>query len=425
MAETAVWAEIWLWDTWVGAVAEAEDGQVTFEYNPEFRKQGLEISPLMLPLSREGAVTFPELHRVEAFQGLPGVLADALPDRFGNAVIRKYFSDRGTPEAAMRPVQKLLYIGERAMGALEFRPAIKIRRTAERESLEIAELVEQARVVIEGRPDVSIPEMMRVGASAGGARAKALILWNRAADEVRSAFATPRQGDEHWMVKFDGVGELGEPDATPKPFNRIEFVYSRLARDAGITMPETRLFQEREHGHLMVKRFDRSETQRLHLHSLGGIHHIDFNTPGLFSYEQFLRTILSLGLDYRTMEEAYRRSVFNIVAVNQDDHVKNIGFLMDRQGTWQLSPAYDLTYARGTGYTRRHQMSLNRKRDDFIRDDLLVLGKKMGIKRGGEYVIDEVIESMSNWKEYAREAMVPSGTIESIQKQFRLLRARA
>jgi serine/threonine-protein kinase HipA len=425
MAEITALAEVWMWGLRVGAVAEAEDGQVTFEYDPEFRRQGLEISPLMLPLSRQGPITFPELHRVEAFQGLPGVLADALPDRFGNAVIQKYFSDRGRAEDAMRPVQKLLYIGRRAMGALEFRPPLRMRRPAGRESLEIAELVEQARVVIEGRPDVSIPEMMRVGASAGGARAKALILWNRDTDRVRSGFATPRPGDEHWIVKFDGVGELGKPDNTPKPFNRIEFVYSRMARDAGITLPEIRLLEERRLGHLLVRRFDRPGKQRLHLHSLGGLHHVDFNAPGLFSYEQFLRTILALGLDYPTMEEAYRRSVFNIVAVNQDDHVKNISFLMDSRGTWRLSPAYDLTYARGTGYTRHHQMSLNGKRDDFTRDDLLALGRKMGIKRNGKDVIDEVIEAMSRWEEYAREAKVPGDKIESIRKQFRLFPARA
>lgn len=421
MAETAVWAEVRIWDLLVGAVAETEDGEVTFEYDPDFRRHGLELSPLILPLSTEGPITFPELRRIEAFEGLPGVLADALPDRFGNAVIKKYFSDRGRPNDAMRPVQKLLYIGERAMGALEFHPPMRVQRAAERESLEIADLVEQARVVIEGRPEVSIPEMMRVGASAGGARAKALILWNRAAEKVRSGFAVPRHGDEHWIIKFDGVGELGEPDSTPKPFNRIEFVYSRIARDVGITMPETQLLEERGHGHLLVKRFDRSEGQRLHLHSLGGLHHIDYNSPGLFSYEQLLRTIFALGLDYRAMEEAYRRSVFNIIAVNQDDHVKNVCFLMDKQGTWQLSPAYDLTFARGTGYTRHHQMTLNDKRDDFTRKDLLKLGRAFSIKRDGKDVIDDVVEAMSSWEDYATEAKVPAAKIKSIREQFRIL----
>ena len=420
MADVAVWAEVWLWDAQVGAVAEAEDGRITFEYDPAFRRRGLEISPLLLPVSLQGPVTFPELHRLTAFEGLPGVLADALPDRFGNAVITKYFSDRGRPEDAMRPVQKLLYIGNRAMGALEFRPPLRVQRPAERESLEIAELVEQARIVVEGRPEVGIPEMLRVGASAGGARPKALILWNRARNVVRSGFAAPHEGDEHWIIKFDGVGEVGQPDARPKPFNRIEFAYARMARDAGIAMSETQLVEERGHGHLLIKRFDRMEGRKLHLHSLGGLHHVDFNLPGQFSYEQFLRTLLALGLDYPTLEEAYRRAVFNIVAVNQDDHVKNISFLMDEQGMWRLAPAYDLTYARGSGYTRYHQMSLNGKRDGFAREDLLAVGATMGVRRDGRDVIDEVVAALSRWERYAGEALVPPGRIREIRRALRL-----
>ncbi len=421
MAEAVAYAEIWLWGRFVGAVAETADGHVAFEYDPGFQEQRLEISPIELPLSTRGPTTFPELIRLAAFEGLPGVLADALPDRFGNAVIKRYFSDRGRPEDALRPVQKLLYIGDRAMGALEFRPPVTVSRPAERESLEIAELVRQARVVIEGRTEVSIPEMMRVGASAGGARPKALILWNRATNEVRSGFAPQQPGDEHWIIKFDAVGELGQPDAAPKPHNRIEYVYSRLARDAGIEMPQTELLEQGDNGHFLVKRFDRVGHGRLHLHSLGGLHHVDYNTPGLLSYEQFLRTVLTLGLDYPALEQAYRRAVFNIVGVNQDDHVKNISFLMDEQGDWRLAPAYDLTFARGQRYTKLHQMSLNHKRDEFTRDDLLALGSKMGIKRDGREVIDEVVQAMSRWQRYAKAALIPQDRTESIGSLFRLL----
>jgi len=402
-------------------VAETDDGQITFEYDPQFARHQLEISPLHLPLSRQGPVTFPELNRLEAFAGLPGVLADALPDRFGNAVIAKYFSDRRRPAEAMRPVQKLLYIGQRAMGALEFRPPVDVPRPAERESLEIAELVEQARIVIEDRPNVAIPEMLRVGASAGGARPKALILWNPANNDVRSGFATPQPGDEDWIIKFDGVGQLGAPDSIAKPHNRIEYVYSQLACAAGIDMPQTRLVKERDFGHLMIKRFDRQQQRRLHLHSLGGMHHVDYNLPGQFSYEQFLRTVLTLRLNYPTLEEAYRRAVFNIVAVNQDDHVKNISFLMDEQGAWQLSPAYDLTYARGAGFTRYHQMTLNGKRDEFTRDDLLALGASVGIGRRGADVVDAVVEAMENWEDLAEAAGVPAEQVEEIRARFRML----
>lgn len=412
-------AEVWIWKHFVGAVAESADGQVTFEYDPAFARTGLEISPLMLPLSRQGPLTFPELQRLEAFAGLPGVLADALPDRFGNAVIRKYFTDRGRPDDALRPVQKLLYIGKRAIGALEFRPPLPVERAAERQSLEIAALVEQARVIVEGRPDVAIPEIMRVGSSAGGARPKALVLWNRGRHEVRSAFARPRPGDEHWIIKFDGVGEVDAPDPGPQPFNRIEYAYGRLARDAGLEMPEMALLEERGRAHLMVRRFDRVDHARLHVHSLGGLHHVDFNLPGQFSYEQFLRTILQLGLGHPAVEEGFRRAVFNVVAVNQDDHVKNISFLMDARGVWRLAPAYDLTFARGQGFTRMHQMTLQGKRDDFTRRDLLALGAAVGLKRDGGDSVDQAVAALAQWPAYARDAGVPADRIALIQSRFR------
>ena len=420
MAETFAVAEVWIWKRFVGAVAEASDGTITFEYDPGFAGGALEISPIHLPLSRRGPVTFPELHRLDAFHGLPGVLADALPDRFGNAVIQKYFTDRGRPADAIRPVQKLLYVGARAMGALEFRPPVHRDRAGEQEPLEIAELVNEARIVVEGKPSGTIPEIMRVGSSAGGARPKALLLWNRGKNVVRSGFARPLQGDEHWIIKFDGVGDVGAPDPSPRPYNRVEFAYSRLARDAGIDMPPTELLEERRLAHLLVKRFDRTDQQRVHLHSLGGLHHVDYNLPRAFSYEQFLRTLLGMGLDYPTLEEGYRRAVFNIAAVNQDDHVKNISFLMDEQGRWRLAPAYDLTYARGTGFTRAHQMTLNNKSDDFTREDLLSLGASVGIKRDGADIIDRVRAALGNWPAYAREAKVPAKMVGSIGEQFRL-----
>ncbi len=420
MAEVLVLAEVWLWDKFVGAVAEEANGTVTFEYSPDFVRLGLEISPVRLPLSRSGPVTFPELHRVEAFAGLPGVLADALPDRFGNAIIQKYFTDKGRPEAAMRPVQKLLYIGKRAMGALEFRPAIRLPATqAERESLEVATLVEQARRVVGGRTEVAIPEIMRVGASAGGARPKAIILWNRAQREVRSGFAKPHAGDEHWIIKFDGVGELDAPDPKPQPYNRIEYAYSRMARTANIDLPQTYLLRERRLAHFMIKRFDRVGGAHLHLHSLGGMQHVDYNVPGLFSYEQYLRTVLTLNLGYGALEEGFRRTVFNIAALNQDDHVKNFAFLMDNTGKWHLAPAYDLTYAKGQGFTRTHQMTLAGKSDGFTRVDLLTLGAALGIKHDGAHVIEQVGEALGTWERHAREARVPIERIRFIASEFR------
>ncbi len=422
MAEPSCIAEVRLWDHTVGAVAELDDGRVIFEYDSDFRRTGLEISPIHLPLQRKGAVEFPELRRLPAFEGLPGVLADALPDRFGNAVIRRYFTDRGRPDDAMSPVQKLLYIGSRAMGALEFRPAHRIPRNArEEEALEVSALVAAARRVVEGSTEIAVPEIIRLGSSAGGARAKAVILWNRKSNEVRSAFASPRPGDEEWLIKFDGVGELDVPDPEPRAYNRIEHAYSVLARKAGIEMAETHLLEERGLGHFMTRRFDRTAEGRLHIHTLGGMEHVDYNRPGLYACEQLLRLTLTLQLGYPALAQAFRRISFNILAVNQDDHVKNFGFVMDGNGKWSLSPAYDLTFARGGGYTRRHQISLGRKFDRFTAGDLLDLGRKFGIERDGREIVREVGDALSGWPAAASAAGVPEERIKAIGDSFRIL----
>ena len=421
MAEPLCLAEVRLWDRTVGAVAELDDGQIVFEYDEDFRRQGTEISPANLPLGTRGPQSFPALARLEAFGGLPGVLADALPDRFGNAIIRKYFADQGRPDAAMSPVQKLLYIGSRAMGALEFRPSLRIpRQLRENEALEIADLVEAARRVVEGRTEVAIPEIIRLGSSAGGARAKAVILWNRPKNEVRSAFAPAQPGDQHWLIKFDGVGGLGDPDSAPQPYNRIEYTYARLAREAGIEMADTYLLEERGLAHFMTRRFDRVGGRRLHLHSLGGMEHIDYNAPGLFSYEQYFRRVLALGLGYPALEQAFRRACFNLLAVNQDDHVKNFAFLMDEHGRWRLSPAYDLTFVRGRGLTRQHQMSFAGKSGGFTADDFLAVGARFGLDHDGRVIAQEVGDALARWGDFAHAADVPEDRIRRIGGAFRL-----
>jgi serine/threonine-protein kinase HipA len=423
MAETDVaLARIQLWGKFVGAVFEDERGVVTFEFDEKFRKLGLDVSPIKLAVARTVApVTFAELRRLEAFQGLPGVLADALPDRFGNAIIRKYFEDRGQRERVLSPVQRLLYIGSRAMGALEFQPALEGARTrAEQQVLEISELVDQARALIEGKLEVAMPEIMRVGASAGGARPKAVILWNRSTGVVRSAFARPTAGEDPWLVKFDGAGEIGEPSDRPQAYNRIEYAYSQIARSAGIDMAETHLLEERGFGHMMSRRFDRVGTERVHMHSLGGMQHVDFNVPRLYSYEGLFRTILELKLGYPALEEAYRRALFNLVGVNQDDHVKNISFLMDRTGQWRLAPAYDLTFARGAGFTREHQMSFAGKSGDFTRADVLRVGSDFGIKNDGRAVAEQVGEAFAQWPRFAADAGVTKERIAAIGCELRL-----
>ncbi len=418
-------ASILLWGQELGAVAEDPTGGIVFEYSEDFRRSGLEVSPIHLPLSRRGPVSFPELRRTESFAGLPGLLADSLPDAFGNAVIRRYFEQRGTPGAAMSPVQKLLYIGSRAMGALEFRPPLEGRMNRDTgEALAIAKLVEEARRVIEGDPDVALPEMMQLGASAGGARAKALVLWNREAKRVKSAFAPRGKDDEHWLIKFDGVsagagGHVLAREFNPGPYGRIEFAYSRMAGAAGIEMTDTFLLRERNFAHFMTRRFDREEGTRLHMHSLGGLQHADYNVRQVLSYEDYFRTIRLLGMGQPSVDQAYRRMVFNIMARNQDDHVKNVAFLMGPDGAWRLAPAFDMTFAYGGAWAMTHQMTARGKDDDFTRDDLLAVGRAFDVPKAGAVIIEEVEASLERWEPEAREAGVDAALIARIQAMFR------
>jgi serine/threonine-protein kinase HipA len=345
---------------------------------------------------------------------LPGVLADALPDGFGRTVIRAYYTSRGQVERAFSPVQHLLYVGERAMGALTFHPAERLPRTAaESEALEVAQLVADARRIVAGDPGVTVPEIYRIGSSAGGMRPKAVVLHNRVTNEVRSAFAEPRPGDVPSILKFDGVGEvavearLGEP----QPFNRVEAAYARMARDAGLDVVEVELLESPNgHAHLLIPRFDRSGDDALHQHTLGGLLHIDYNDPGASSYEEYLRTILRLGMPPAAVIEGYRRMVFNVLAVNQDDHVKNLSFHMDAQGTWSLTPAYDLTFAKGGGWTATHQMRVADRRAGITRRDLAGVAATFGI-RNPAGIIAQVESAVSRWAEYARESGVPGETV--------------
>jgi serine/threonine-protein kinase HipA len=411
-----------MWERDVGAVAEGPNGRVVFEYDEDFRASGLEISPLHLPLSLRGPREFPELLRQQAFAGLPGVLADALPDAFGNAIIKRYFEELGTPDKALSPVQRLLYLGKRAMGALEFHPSLDVPPNhVIEEALQIAKLVEEARRAIGGDTQVAIPEMMQVGASAGGARAKALILWNRHENRVRSAFATPAQNDEQWLIKFDGVtegtgGPLVREDLRPGPFGRIEYAYSKMAKAAGIEMAETHLLHERHFAHFMTKRFDRTSSDRLHMHSLGGLQHVDYNMRGLLSYEDYFRSIRALGMNQPDVDQAFRRMVFNVAAANQDDHVKNLAFLMTRDGTWHLAPAFDMTFARGNAWTITHQMTVNGKDDAITREDLLAVGARMDVAKNGADIISDVNAALTLWESEAAAVDVSREWIDRISK---------
>lgn len=413
-------AEVRLWGSRVGAVAELESGRILFEYAPEFRARGLSISPVHLPPSLAGPLAFDELRRSPAFLGLPGVLADALPDAFGNKVIRAYFAARGQEDRALSPVQRLLYVGERAVGALEFQPAEAIpSRPAELESLELKALVLDARRILEGTADVMIPEIYRIGASAGGMRPKAVVLFDPASRVIRSGHAKARPGERHCLLKFDGVGDGSTPDALgePEPYNRIEAAYMRMARAAGIETADVELLEESGHAHLLVRRFDRSGGRRLHLHSFGGLVHVDFHDPGASSYEEYLRACLLLGMPYAAIEQGYLRMVFNVLAVNQDDHVKNLSFLMDERGRWSLSPAYDLTFAKGQGFTARHQMRVRDRTNGITGADLLAVGDAFDINRPRE-ALERVRDAITRWPEFAASTGVPRESADRIRTEL-------
>lgn len=417
MADVLAYAEVRLWDQTVGGVVELEDGGIVFEYDEDFRKSGLEISPIHLPLSLSGPVRFEEIRRASAFQGLPGVLADALPDSFGRKVIRAYYTARGEVERALSPVQNLLYVGTRAIGALEFHPPMEPpARTSEAEALEMADLVADARRILSGEVEVTLPEIYRIGSSAGGMRPKAVVLYNPEKDEIRSAFASPDEGDVPAIVKFDGVG----PDAPsgnfgrPLPYNRIEAAYARMAQEAGVRVADLSVWEGPEgHAHLIIRRFDRPNGGKLHQHTLGGLLHLDYNHPGASSYEEYLRTILSLGMSHSAVVEGYRRMVMNVLAINQDDHVKNQSFQMDEAGAWSLTPAYDITFAKGSGWTANHQMRVGDKRAGIERADLIRVARNFGV-RAPERILDRVAEVVSRWPEYARDTGVPKESLEAV-----------
>ena len=416
MAEVVAFAEVRLWDRTVGGVAELDDGQVVFEYDEGFRTSGLEISPIHLPLSLRGPVRFEELVRKEAFRGLPGVLADALPDAFGKTVIRAYYTSRGERRKAFSPVQHLLYVGERAMGALSFHPPEAGIRAAESEALEIAALVADARRILAGEADVTIPEIYRIGSSAGGMRPKAVVLYDALRGEIRSAFAAPVPGDVASILKFDGVGEATSEGGlgAPQPFNRVEAAYARMARDAGLDVVDVTMVETGDgYAHLIIPRFDRPGGASLHQHTLGGLLHVDYNEPGASSYEEYLRTMLGLGLPPSAVVEGYRRMVFNVLAINQDDHVKNLSFHMDGNGDWSLTPAYDLTFAKGVGWTATHQMRVRDKRAGITHADLVAVADTFGI-RAPAGIIERVRDVVGDWPRYAAAQRVPEEMMRRI-----------
>jgi serine/threonine-protein kinase HipA len=414
-------AQVKLWGRLIGAVSwDVNAGLAHFEYEPGFINSGIEVAPLTMPLSAQ-IYSFPALPR-ETFHGLPGLLADSLPDDFGNALIDVWLATEGRSAGSFNSVERLCYTGVRGMGALEYLPSEGPANVGS-EPIDVEALVELAsnilttRNTLEGsftaevRKD-SLQDILRVGTSAGGARAKAIIAWNPATDEVRSGQVKAGNGFSYWLLKFDGVsGNRDKELEDPAGYGLIEYAYYQMALEAGIDMKECRLLKENGRSHFMSRRFDRSDTgQKIHMQSLCAMEHFDFKQAGAYSYEQVLRTIRKLGMPMETTEEQYRRMAFNIIGRNQDDHVKNIAFLMDKSGAWSLSPAFDMTYSfnpRGD-WTSTHQMSLDGKRDDFSLENFKACAKNASMKRGrAEAIVDQVQSAVLHWKHFAKMAGVP------------------
>jgi serine/threonine-protein kinase HipA len=421
-------ARVFLWDEAVGAVAwDAPRGLGQFEYEPGFLARGLDLAPLTMP-PRSGVFSFPALS-LATFHGLPGLLADALPDRFGNRLVDLWIARQGRSPGDFTPVERLCYLGTRGMGAFEFRPALG-PRARKAMPIEVSELTRLAAdilrhrtgwaVKLKGAKAEALNTIIRVGTSAGGNRAKAVIAWNAETGEVRSGQVPPPPGFEPWILKLDGVDDSALGD--PKGFGRVEYAYHRMAVAAGIAMMPCRLLEEGGRAHFMTRRFDRDDRGgKIHMQSLCALAHYDFNAAGEYGYEQSLSVIQRLNLGHPAMQEMFRRMVFNVLARNQDDHTRNIAFLMDRRGAWRLSPAFDVVWAYNpTGdWTNRHQMSVNGKRDRFARADLLAVADQFGIKNARE-ILAEVGAAVARWGELAKLADVSPALRDSVGKTHRL-----
>ncbi|TWI20341.1 type II toxin-antitoxin system HipA family toxin [Sphingobacterium siyangense] len=404
-----------LWGKRIGAVAWNEEQELGFfEYIPNFISDKLEVALVKMPLSTR-IYSFPELRNTATFKGLPGLLADSLPDKYGNELINIWLARNGRPENSMNPVELLCFIGNRGMGALEFEPTT-LPVTGNSQSIELSSLIDTTMKLLESRENFEahtdhdmqdvLLDVLKMGTSAGGARPKAIIAYNEATGMIRSGQTLQEPGYEHWLIKFDGVKDT--QFGVTYGYGRVEMAYYKMATDAGINMMESRLIEEEGRAHFMTKRFDRKNgNQKLHVQTFCAIQHYDFNKISSYSYEQLFQTMRQLGLSYGEAEQMYRRMVFNVFARNCDDHTKNFAFLMEKDGKWKLAPAYDVchAYRPDSDWVSQHNLSINGKRKDFVKDDLLIIAKQNSI-RNPEGIIDEVLETVNQWPEYAKKYSV-------------------
>jgi serine/threonine-protein kinase HipA len=427
-------AEVRLWGTTIGAVSMERGQAAVFQYEPAFLAGGIEVAPLRMAL-RADPYRFPALNP-SSFHGLPGLLADSLPDRYGRALIDAWLAAQGRRPESFDSVERLCYVGLRGMGALEFLPARGPRASTSHE-IQVDALVALASEVLSNRAklvaslaaghrEAAMRDILSVGTSAGGARAKAVIAWNPQSGVVRSGQLDAGAGFEHWLLKLDGVSGNKDRERLldPRGYGAIELAYAHMARDAAITISECRLLEEGGRRHFMTRRFDRdAQGRKRHMQSLAALAHFDFAAPGAYSYEQAFAVIRELGLEAGALEQQFRRMAFNVVARNQDDHVKNIAFLMDRAGRWELSPAFDLAYSYNPAgdWTASHQMTLAGKRDGFTLEDFRQAGRVAMLKRGqAQRILGEVRAVVADWPHYAAEVGVEADHVRRITPNLRL-----
>ena len=421
--------EVWAWGGRVGAVAaDPDSGRYVFAYAPEWIATGIELAPLEMPL-RERPYELSQWPSLtpDAFFGLVPLLADSLPDAFGNALVNTWMAEQGVAPGSITPLDRLAYAADRAMGALEFRPPADAGAKEAPTALALADLVLAARLTVRGEladdagAQAAIQQLIHVGSSAGGARAKAVITFNPATYQVASAFAPLEPRFEHWIIKLDGVsgtGMDGHGDGLGEsaPYGRIEYAYSQMAGAAGVEMTRCLLFAEGPRRHFMTRRFDRgADGERVHVISLAALANLDHRLVGVHSYDQYLSAVKQLGLDHASLQQAYRRMVFNVAAVNRDDHAKNFAFLRTRGGGWSLAPAFDVihTYRPASQWTSRHNLRVNGKTEDITLDDLYAVGDRHEVP-GYKKIVREVTQAVDAWPEFAAQAELDATTVEAV-----------
>lgn len=415
-------AEVKIWGELVGAVAwDKDNGVATFEYDPKFKQLGWDLAPLKMPVSdSRNQFSFTELRKdknsgYNTFKGLPGLLADALPDKYGNQLINLWLAQQGRPQNSMNPVEMLCFIGTRGVGALEFEPAV-MKESKRTFSVEIDSLVATAQKLLDRREafitnlnndeEQAVLQILKIGTSAGGARPKALIAWNENTGEVKSGQTKAPKGFEHWLIKLDGVSDVQL--GSSYGYGRVEMAYYNMALACGINMMPSRLLEENDRAHFMTRRFDREGGEvKHHVQTFCAMKHFDYNMVNSFSYEQLFQCMRELKLTYADAEQMFRRMVFNVIARNCDDHTKNFSFLLRQEGNWELAPAYDVCHAfrPGSEWVSQHALSINGKRKDITKTDLLVIGKSIRCKKASE-IIDEINDTVNQWKKFADEVEV-------------------